>query len=406
MPHDDGQPGHAGPELLEGCSIVYFGNDWFAENRTSSHHIARRLAARFPLLYVESPGQRTPGTSARDLKKIATKLRGATQLPRQLGPRLWHMVMPQIPLRRLPLVATANRAAGAWLVRRALRHLGFGKLISWFVAPDAGALAGRLGEDLSVYYCTDNYSAFPGVDAALLSRMDDDLARRADQIFVSSPTLLAHKQSLNPNAAHSPHGVDAELFARASEPGTPVAPAAAALAKPVIGFFGLIEAWIDLELVEFLARARPEWSFLMIGRVAVPATPLMSLPNVHFPGPQPYETLPQWARAFDAAIIPYRQNQQVFNANPLKLREYLATGKPIVAVPSPEINKFAHCVRIAGEPARFLEEIEAALSEAGDGAKRTLRQQQVRTATWDARVDEILDTVERRYRSKHGRPSV
>ncbi|MCC7237513.1 MAG: glycosyltransferase [Bryobacterales bacterium] len=404
MAYDDGRKGHAGTEGMQGCSIVYFGNDWFAENRTSSHHIARRLAERFPLLYVESPGQRAPGTNARDLKKIASKLQAAVQPPRQLGPRLWHMVMPQIPFRRLPFVAAANRAAGVFLVRRAMRHLEFGPAISWFVAPDAGALAGRLGEDLSVYYCTDNYSAFPGVDADLLSRMDDDLARRADQIFVSSPTLLAHKQSLNPDVAHSPHGVDTDLFAKASETGTPAAPAAAALPKPVIGFFGLIEAWIDLDLVEFLARARPNWTFLMIGRVAVPAPALMGLANVHFPGPQPYESLANWARAFDVAIIPYRQNQQVFNANPLKLREYLATGKPIVAVPTPEIDKFAHCVRIAGEPARFLLEIEAALTEGDDVEKRIIRQQQVRTATWDARVADILATVERRHRAKHGMP--
>jgi len=385
---------------IDRCSIVYFGNDWFAENRTSSHHIARRLANRFPLLYIESPGQRAPKANARDLSKVFSKLNAATQLPRQLGHQLWHMVMPQVPFRRLPGIAQMNRFAGAQLVRRAMRSLGFHHTISWFVAPDAGSLAGRLGEDLSVYYCTDNYSAFPGVDAELLSRMDDDLTRRADQVFVSSPTLIEHKKALNPHSVHSPHGTDVDLFARASDAATPIAPGAAGLPSPVIGFFGLIEAWIDLDLVEYLARARPDWTFLMIGRLAVPAAGLNALANVHFPGPQPYETLPNWARAFDVAIIPYRMNQQVFNANPLKLREYLATGKPIVAVPTPEIDRFAHCVRIAAEPERFLAEIEQALAHDHDPEKQRARLEAVRPMTWDARMADIIATVERRYAEK------
>ena len=137
------------------------------------------------------------------------------------------------------------------------------------------------------------------------------------------------------------------LFHAAADATPSVAEPARDLRHPIIGFYGLIEAWIDLDLVAFLAEQRPDWTFLMIGRLATDPGRLRHLGNVVFAGPQPYAALPDWARAFDVAIIPYRLTRQVVNSAPLKLREYLATGKPIVSVSTPEIDRFAHCVRIA-----------------------------------------------------------
>ena len=95
------------------------------------------------------------------------------------------------------------------------------------------------------------------------------------------------------------------------------------------------------------------------------------MPNVMFAGPQPYESLPEWAKAFDVAIIPYRLTHQVLHANPLKLREYLATGKPVVTVSTPAIRQFAGYVHVAESQEQFLNGIERALAEefgAGPGA--------------------------------------
>jgi len=308
---------------------------------------------------------------------------------------MWRITMPQIPFRGSKAARSLNVAVGRWLVRRAIKRLGFQRTISWFVVPHAGPVAGALAEDLIVYYCIDDYAALPDVDPREVARMDDDLTRRADQVFVASSTLLGRKRELNRSTLHSPHGVDVALFQKASEPSLSVAEGARNLRHPVIGFFGLIEAWIDLDLILYLARQRPDWTFLLIGRVAVPVGELAVQPNVVFTGAQPYEDLPRWAKAFDVAMIPYRLTEQVLHANPLKLREYLATGKPVVSVSTPEIDQFGAVVRIASGKEDFLRLLGMAL----EGETQEIRDQRIKSVakmSWDARVDEVMDVIGRR----------
>jgi glycosyltransferase involved in cell wall biosynthesis len=378
----------------ESPPVLYFGNDWSAENRTSSHHVARWLAGGRKVYYVECPGLRAPKGSGRDLKKIGAKLVRFLRGPRPVPEGLHVWTLLQVPLHRFRLVRWLN----AHLLRWSLRWLVWSRRlrgpISWFVLPHLAPLVGTLGERLSVYYCIDDYSALPDVDEAAVRALDEETTRRADVVFVASDTLLAAKRRLNPNTHVSPHGVDLDHFARARD-GRAVPPAdVAGLPGPVIGFFGLIEKWIDLELVDYLAAERPGWSFVLIGRVAVPPDQVPRRPNVHFLGVRPYEALPDYAARFDASIIPYRRNRQVLNANPLKLREYLAVGKPVVAVATPEIEKYADVVRVAHSREDFLAHLDAAVADRSpDEARR--RVARVAPESWDARLRSVLDVVER-----------
>lgn len=378
--------------MLERYGVVYFGNDWFAENRTSSHHVATRLAAHMPVLYVDSPGMRAPQASGRDLRRAFRKLREALRAPQRVDTNFWHCTVPQLPFRRIPGVPLFNRLFSQWALRRAMRVLGTRQRISWFVTPHPGFLARRLGESFCVYYCIDDYAAHPGVDAEVIAASDLALTQRADIVFVAPPSLLATKQAQNPQTRFSPHGVDAQLFARASDPATKVPELARGLRGPVVGYFGSIHEWIDVELIAFLARSRPQWTFLLVGYAAIKVSELEALPNVVLAGAQPYGSLPEWAKAFDAAIIPYRRNRQVENANPLKLREYLATGKPVVAVGNPEIARFAHVVRIADGHEDFLAGLEQVLAD-GPEKGAAERMASVADQTWDRRVEDVLREV-------------
>jgi glycosyltransferase involved in cell wall biosynthesis len=276
--------------------------------------------------------------------------------------------------------------------------VGIRRRISWFVVPHPGMHAGKLGEELCVYYCIDDYAAHPGVDATLIAQRDLDLSRRADLLFVAPPALLEPKRALNPNTVFAPHGVDVDLFAKAQDPATELPALARDLPRPVVGYIGSIHEWIDVPLIEWLAQQRPQWSFLLVGHAHVPVDGLRALPNVRLAGSQPYATLPAWSKAVDAAIIPYRMNRQVANANPLKLREYLAAGKAVVSVRNPEIEKFSQWVRLVDDRDGFLAALDAAvLDNAPDAAESRIAA--VADQTWDARVDAVLVEVAARLSS-------
>jgi glycosyltransferase involved in cell wall biosynthesis len=376
--------------------IVYFGNAWAAENRTSSHHIAERLGRRFRLLYVETPGLRTPSANTRDLKLIRNKIAAIGKPPTPIGKEMWRFTMPQLPFRRLPGVPSLNRALGPMLVRRAMRRLGFREPILWFAVPHASVVRGKLGERASVYYCIDDYAALPGVDTASVRAIDETLTREAELLYVASPVLFERKRHQNPHAHFSPHGVDFELFSQAMDEALPVAEPARQLRHPVIGYFGVISGGIDVELLEYVAESRPQYTLLVIGHPQADPGRLPRLPNVVLQPPVPYRSLPSWAKAFDVAVIPYRMTDQILHANPLKLREYLATGKPVVSTWTPEVERFAHVVQIARSREEYVQAIDRALAE-DSPSHRQARLDSVRPLTWDARVEEVLRIFHQRF---------
>jgi glycosyltransferase involved in cell wall biosynthesis len=291
-------------------------------------------------------------------------------------------------------VRRLNRDLVRLSLRRLLARLGVRSPVTWFVVPHLASVAGQLGERLSVYYCIDDYASLPDVDATAVRAMDDELTRRADLVFVASETLLASKRLLNPETHVSPHGVDYDHFVRAQDPALPVPDDVAHLPHPIVGFFGLIERWIDLDLMAYLADQRPSWTFLMIGRVAVPEAEVPRRPNLVYLGRRPYETLPAYGKAFDAAIIPYHLTQQVLHANPIKLREYLAMGKPIVSVSTPEIDRFSAHVRIGRNREEMLAHLDAAVGEGLTPAEMAAQRALASTMTWDANLRRVLERVE------------
>jgi glycosyltransferase involved in cell wall biosynthesis len=181
-----------------------------------------------------------------------------------------------------------------------------------------------------------------------------------------------------------------------------VPPIAKRLRRPVIGFFGLVAEWVDLELIAFMARARPGWSFLLVGHVAADTSALTGVGNVTLVGPQPYASLPGWAKSFDVALIPYRDVRQTRNANPLKLREYLAAGRPVVSTPNSDVERFRDWVKVAQSGPEFLAQVEAALSE--DSAERArARRSAVASLTWTARAQSVLEIVGRGVAAQAGK---
>ena len=370
-------------------SILYFGNDWDAENRTSSHQVALQLNALTELVYIECPGLRKPAATARDLRKLVNKVRKTLRGPRHQDGMQIHTLL-QIPLHGSRVMRWINRRLVSWQVSRIRARLRRREPpILWFVIPHVYYLASLQRDCPSVYYCIDKYAALPGVDAAAVGAMDAALTRDATVMFVASEKLLEDKRAVRADVLLSPHGVDFTAF-NTKPSGIPAD--LPAWRGPVIGFFGLIESWIDLELLAYLARHRPAWLIVLVGHAAVDVGVLRDLPNVLLLGPRPFRALPAYGHRFDVCLLPYRLTEQVINSNPIKLREYLAMGKPTVSVRFPHAQGFADVIRLADDHADFLRQVELALGDGGDRA-RDARIAAVRDSTWAARARTALDLV-------------
>jgi glycosyltransferase involved in cell wall biosynthesis len=156
----------------------------------------------------------------------------------------------------------------------------------------------------------------------------------------------------------------------------------------VIGFFGTVADWVDLEVVRYLAASRPQWSLLLVGDIQTDTSALRELSNVHLLGRRSYQSLPAYCKAFDVAILPFVVNELTVAANPLKLREYLAAGLPVVATPLPEVLKLNSLVRMARTPGEFLDQIEALLNEGRRGPDPAVSVLMERES-WDQKVEEL-----------------
>jgi glycosyltransferase involved in cell wall biosynthesis len=187
--------------------------------------------------------------------------------------------------------------------------------------------------------------------------------------------------------------VDFELFSTAATLcGTPRPADLPPWPGPVIGFFGSLESWIDLELVAHLAQRRPQWLIVLIGHAAVDVSRLRHFPNVVLTGRKKFNQLPGYGRYFDVCLLPYLPTEQVMNSNPIKLREYLAMGKPVVSVRFPHAEQFRELIYIADGRDDFVVQTERALRE--DNAElRAQRMDSVRGTTWKARAHEAFERV-------------
>lgn len=378
--------------MMTGQDIVCFANDWEADP-TSKHQVMKILARANRVLWVNSIGLRAPGASLGDASRMLRKLRQFARGPVRVADGL-HVLTPlAVPFHG----ARWAEALNAWLVGRYVRlqarRLGMREVQLWTFLPTTAPFVRQIRPRKLVYYCVDEWSAFSFLDPVLMERRERQLIAQSDLVIASARALYERKRRLHPRTCLVPHGVDGELFAGARAAGGPLAPALAGLPRPVIGFWGLIHEWVDQDLIAAAAARRPDWSFVLVGRVGVDCAALRARPNVHLPGPCRYEDLPRYARGFAAAILPFKLNRLTEHVNPIKLREYLAAGLPVVATPLPEARPYAEVVRLAATPEAFVAALDEAVRDDGAAAARR-RMEAVREETWLARVEQISSLVE------------
>ena len=375
---------------LRGRDIVCFSNDWDGDP-LSKTHIMKILARDNRVLWVNSVANRRPTASASDLQRIVKKLGDVAKGITEPVPNL-HVLGPLAIPSFGPAARALNRVIFRQQILHAMRKLRFRIPISWSFLPASAPVSGTLGEELVVYHAVDEFSLFTGTPAEI-KQMEEELARRAEVLIVSADKLATSKRAWNENLHVVRHGVDHGHFAKALDPRTVVPAELAALPEPVIGFFGLVADWVDLELIRAVADAFPEGSVAILGKVTTPLDALQGAHNVHLFGRRPYEELPAWCKGFDVALMPFVENELAANSNPLKVREYLAAGLPVVSTPVPEVERLGLC-RIASGPDAFVGAVREALREPGPSKARSAA---IAHESWEAKVDEIRMAIAATY---------
>jgi glycosyltransferase involved in cell wall biosynthesis len=374
------------PRGLHGRDMLCFSHDWNGDP-LSKTHLMRLLSRDNRILWVNSIGYRTPVASRRDLTRAFAKVKTMVADPLREVERNIHVLNPiVIPAYGRPWIRALNRRLLRCQVRSAMRKLGFQRPMNWVFNPAAAVVAGSLGEEQLIYYCVDEYSAFSGVDGAALAALELEVISKAGLVITSAAALHESKRRLHPNTVLVRHGVNWNHFRKALDPQTPLPADLAGIAGPILGYFGLIAPdWVDLDLLANVARRLPDASIVMLGKVAMDITILKQFPNIHVLGHRPYESLPSYCKAFSAALVPFPISEVTRNANPLKAREYLAAGLPVISTGLPEVEVLAGC-RIGRNADDFIAEVQAALVHPGPSIARS---DSIRHESWDARLAEI-----------------
>jgi glycosyltransferase involved in cell wall biosynthesis len=387
--------------------FLVFSDDW-GEHPSSCQHLFRILAARHPTIWVNTVGLRRPQLTLDDARRSLRKISGMLGLRRGGAPGArangGHAGGGPAnrngakggagPTVRIPLMTPFHSPAwlAAWNrrsllsnVRRALAESHFDRYAVVTTTPSVCDVVGQLAEGKVIYYCVDDFSEWPGMEKPLIERMERKLLDSVSLVICTSAALYERFQRTHPTYLLT-HGVDATLF---TAPPAREHPALAAVPRPRVGYFGSFDQRSDVELLRSVALALPEVSFVVTGPVQGRFPALKSLPNFHFTGPVPYRELPEVVGGWRACLLPYRVNNLTVNINPLKLKEYLASGLPVVATPLPEVEALGRHLRVAATVEEWCRAITEAVSGEWQPDRDAVREL-LRYESWQSKAELFL----------------
>jgi UDP-galactopyranose mutase len=339
------------------------------------HHLLTRCALERRVFYIEEPLHDASGEARLELQSHGRVTVVVPHLPE-------HAEQPEV-LR--------------FLIDELLVEQRIERYVLWYYTPMALAFTDHLRPEAIVYDCMDELSAFAGAPAELKAR-EAELLRRARLVFTGGQSLYEVKRHAHPNVHAFPSSVDVDHFAKARRV-TPDPEDQAPIPHPRLGFFGVIDERMDLDLLSGIAVARPDWQLVMLGPVVkIDAASLPRHRNIHYLGSKSYQELPQYIAGWDVALLPFARNEATRYISPTKTPEYMAAGKPVVSTSIRDVVRpygLQGLVRIADTVDAFVKACEAALQE--DAGVR-LRNADVflRQTSWDGtwtRMRHLVDSA-------------
>jgi glycosyltransferase involved in cell wall biosynthesis len=379
--------------VIRGRNIVCLASNW-RDHPTSKHHVMRQLAQHNHVLWVNFHASRRPQLTRRDARLALRRLGQTWAGTQRVAPQIDVLSPLLVPLPESRLARWINSRAVCRQIRSALSRLPDRPVQLWLFAPDIPEVIDCLPAERIIYYCVDDFAAFSGYNTALIEKLERRTIAASDLVIATSSELLERHRPRHRCVHLVPHGVDFDHFATATQrPQDAVPDDLKAIRRPIFGYMGVTADYVDLPLLAQAARAQPDWSWVLLGDVRCNVSALAGLKNVHVLGGRPYEQLPAYCRGFDVGLIPFRMNRLTRSVNPIKLREYLAAGLPVVSAPLDAVKPYAPAVQFAETLPDFLAACRRALDMSRDGRQQE-RQDHVRGESWAARMADLSYLVE------------
>ncbi len=333
-------------------NLMVFADDW-GRHPSSCQHLVHRLVDRYPVHWVDTIGTRRPKLDLVTLRRGIEKVRRWTQ-----GSNGTHSLPPNLKVQNpwmWPWFRTAlDRRLNRELLRRQLTPViesSPAPTIAVTTLPIAADLVGVLPVERWVYYCVDDFGAWPGLDQEALRRLEKRLVARVDVLVAAGAVLQARLAALGRSSYLLTHGVDLEFWKQPRS--TQLLPGLARLERPLFVFWGVVDRRMDTAFVLRLVSGLQRGTVVLVGRDENPDPALLASPRVARVPSVPFEDLPVLAREAAVLIMPYADLPVTRAMQPLKLKEYLATGRPTVVRDLPATRPWADCLDLADTPEAF-----------------------------------------------------
>jgi glycosyltransferase involved in cell wall biosynthesis len=377
--------------------LCFGGEDWWYHNQAHfDMQIMRRMARHVPVLYVNSVGFRMPALKegAQFFYRIARKVRSAARPVTSPFPG-FHVASPfSVPLWHRPSIAKVNIFSLSAQIAIACRSVRIRNPLVWVACPTAFQVVQRFRSgSYLVYQRTDKFEEYSDQTRKYIVSAHQWLLRHADLILYASTALYEEERRPNLPGLLIKHAVDLERFDISRARRAPTPPDINSINRPIAGFFGEVSGdTVDMQFVAAVARALPEVSFVFVGRLVADPAPMRGLPNVHFVGMKPYEKVAQYGARFDVAIMPWKRSRWIHYCSPIKLKEYLALGLPVVSTEFPEALLYQDVIFVAHSSDQFAQGIRDALEGRGIGNSEK-RRRKVAGDSWDAATARVLEAI-------------
>ena len=311
------------------------------------------------------------------------------------------VVVAHLPQRLRHDEAAADQAQFE-LLSRFFQAQGILDYVFWYYTPMALGKSRHFQPRLTVYDCMDELANFKFAHPELKSR-EQDLFQKADLVFTGGQTLYEAKREQHADAHAFPSSIDKAHFGQARGPLAEPADQAC-IPHPRIGFFGVIDERLDIELLRELSQNHPEWQFVIIGPVVKidPAT-LPRTPNVHYLGGKDYQELPAYLKGWNVATLLFADNESTKFISPTKTPEYLAAGNPVVSTPIRDVVRpygDLNLVQIAENATDFGAAIATALTQRTDADWQRRTDDYLATISWDQTWQRMVDLMQQRLAAK------